>query len=172
MSLHDDILLWDKKSKQDILVIYAKYSDADDFFEKLLAIAVDIQCSEGATWLIKHALEHGMVLRHDQTTRLCALSEQAMPWQSVLHILQVLPFIVVPVEAKHSIMSFARIHTEHENKFVRAWAYNGLYELANTYPEFRDGLLTVFDAAEETEPPAVKARIRNVRKAILKNWLN
>lgn len=170
MSLKDDIKQWDGKSKHDILDIYARYSAADGFLNELLKIAIDPNCLEGATWLIKHALEQKVELNDDQINSFCELIEGALPWQSILHILQILPFITVPKDHKHKMMAFIRNHTEHENKFVRAWAYNGLYELANTYPEYRDGLSIVFDAAEETEPAAIKARIRNVKKAIAKNW--
>ncbi|MEP2946140.1 MAG: hypothetical protein ABJN11_17245 [Lentilitoribacter sp.] len=170
MSLEDDIKQWDGKSKHDISDIYAKYSAADGFLNELLKIATDPNCSEGATWLIKHALEQKVELDDDQINSFCELIEGVLPWQSILHILQILPFITVPKDHKHKMMAFIRDNTEHENKFVRAWAYNGLYELANTYPEYRDGLSIVFDTAEETEPAAIKARIRNVKKAIAKNW--
>lgn len=170
MSLEDDIKQWDGKSKSDISDVYLRYAAADGFLNELLKIAIDPNCSEGATWLIKHALEQKVELNDDQINSFCELIEGALPWQSILHILQILPSIIVPKEHKHQMMAFVRDNTEHENKFVRAWAYNGLYELANTYPEYRDGLSIVFDAAEETEPGAINARIRNVKKAIAKNW--
>ena len=170
MSLEDDIKQWDGKSKSDISDVYGKYSSADDFLNELFKIATHVHCSEGATWLIKHALEQKAELNDDHINSFCELIKGALPWQSILHILQILPFIIVSEEHKHEMMAFVRDNTEHENKFVRAWAYNGLYELANTYPEYRDGLSIVFDAAEETEPAAIKARIRNVKKAIAKNW--
>ena len=170
MTLQDDIQAWDKKSKQDILGVYEKHSDNADFIRCLLEIAKLEHCSEGATWLIKHTLEEGLRLDDQQIQGFCGLIELELSWQSKLHILQILPFIIVPAEYKHQMMAFIRQSSEDENKFVRAWAYNGLYELANTYPEYRDGLSVVFDAADETEPPAVKARIRNVKKAIAKKW--
>lgn len=170
MTLQDDIQTWDKKSKQDILDVYERHSDNADFIRCLLEIAKLEHCSEGTTWLIKHTLEQGSRLNDHQVDGFCGLIEIKLPWQSMLHILQILPFITVPTAHKNKMMAFIRQSTEDENKFVRAWAYNGLYELANTYPEYRDGLSVVLDAAEETEPPAVKARIRNVKKAIAKNW--
>ncbi len=170
MPLQDDIQAWDKKSKQDILDVYERHSDNPDFVGSLLELSKHDDCSEGATWLLKHALENGLELNDQHINVFCGLIELELSWQSKLHILQILPFIIVPAKYEHQMMAFVRQSTEDENKFVRAWAYNGLYELANTYPEYRDGLSVVFDAAEETEPPAVKARIRNVKKAIAKNW--
>ena len=170
MNLQDDIQAWDKKSKQDILNVYNRHSGNADFIRCLLDLSKHDDCSEGATWLLKHALENGLELNDQLIDGFCGLIELELPWQSILHILQLLPFITVPAQRRHQMMAFIRKSTEDENKFVRAWAYNGLYELANTYSEYRDGLSVVFDAAEETEPPAVKARIRNVKKAIAKNW--
>lgn len=170
MSLYDDISKWDKKSKQDIATIYLEYSHHSGFMDELIKIAADIDCSDGASWLIKHTLEDGATLNAAQINKFCDLCHLELAWQSVLHILQILPFMTVPASHKHQMMAFIRQNTEHENKFVRAWAYNGLYEMAMTYDEFRDGLSIVLDAAEETEPPAVKARIRNIKKAITKNW--
>lgn len=170
MTLQIDIQTWDKKSKPGILDVYEKHSDNADFIGCLLDLSKHDDCSEGATWLLKHALEQGSKLNDHQIDGFCGLIETELSWQSILHILQILPFINVPAAHKNKMMAFVRRHAEDENKFVRAWAYNGLYELANTYPEYRDGLSVVFDAAEETEPPAVKARIRNVKKAIAKNW--
>ena len=170
MPLQDDIQAWDKKSKQDILYVYERHSDNPDFIGFLLDLSKHDDCSEGATWLIKHALENGLEFDDQHINVFCGMIEIELSWQSKLHILQILPFIIVPAEYKHQMMAFIRQSSEDENKFVRAWAYNGLYELASTYPEYRDGLSVVFDAADETEPPAVKARIRNVKKAIAKNW--
>lgn len=170
MSLYDDISKWDKKSKQDIATIYSEHSHHSGFIDELLKFAADRDCSDGASWLIKHALEDGATLNAAQINKLCELSDLELAWQSVLHILQILPFMTVPASHKHQMMAFIRQNTEHENKFVRAWAYNGLYEIATTYDEYRDGLLVVLETAEGTEPPAVKARIRNIKKAITKNW--
>ncbi len=170
MNLQDDIQAWDKKSKQDILGVYNRHSGDADFICCLLDLSKHEDCSEGATWLLKHALENGFELNDQQIDGFCGLIEFTLQWQSILHILQILPYITVPAAHKNKMMAFVCQHTEDENKFVRAWAYNGLYELANTYPEYREGLSVVFDAAEDTEPPAIKARIRNVKKAIAKNW--
>lgn len=170
MSLYDDICGWNKKSKQDIANIYTKYSSNSGFIDELIKIAADRNHSDGASWLIKHSLEDGATLNTAQINKFCDLCHLELAWQSVLHLLQILQFMTVPASHKHQMMAFIRQNTEHENKFVRAWAYNGLYEIAMTYDEFRDGLSVVLDAAEETEPPAVKARIRNIKKAITKNW--
>ncbi len=53
---------------------------------------------------------------------------------------------------------------EDDNKFVRAWAYNGFYELAKQYPEYRTEAGQLFEMALRDEAASVKARVRNVMK--------
>ena len=50
------------------------------------------------------------------------------------------------------------------NKFVRAWAYNGFYELAVQYPEYEKETKQFFEMAMRDEAPSVKSRIRNIMK--------
>jgi len=56
---------------------------------------------------------------------------------------------------------FLRVCLLDNNKFVRAWAYKGFYELAVQYPkETRQ----FFEMAMRDEAPSVKSRIRNIMK--------
>ena len=50
------------------------------------------------------------------------------------------------------------------NKFVRAWSYNGLAELAKQYPQYRGEVKQLFELAQndDSEAASVKARIRNI----------
>ena len=50
------------------------------------------------------------------------------------------------------------------NKFVRAWSYNGLYELARRDPVYLPEVEQIFELALRDEAPSVKARIRNLQK--------
>ena len=51
-----------------------------------------------------------------------------------------------------------------QNKFVRAWSYNGLYELATSFPSLRKEAERFFDMALADEAASVKARVRNIMK--------
>jgi len=51
-----------------------------------------------------------------------------------------------------------------DNKFIRAWAYNGFYELSVQYPEHKDETKQFFEMAMRDEAPSVKSRIRNIMK--------
>lgn len=51
-----------------------------------------------------------------------------------------------------------------DNKFVRAWAYNGFYELALQYPAYKTEVKKFLDMAMKDEAASVKARVRNILK--------
>ncbi len=53
--------------------------------------------------------------------------------------------------------------TDH-NKFVRAWSYNGFFELSRQHSEYLDETKQFFQMTMRDEAPSVKARIRNIMK--------
>ncbi|WP_448250543.1 hypothetical protein [Thalassotalea agariperforans] len=63
-----------------------------------------------------------------------------------------------------SVYNFLIITLTDQNKFVRAWTYNGLYELSKQHPEYIKEAKQFFEMAMRDEAPSVKARIRNIMK--------
>jgi hypothetical protein len=61
---------------------------------------------------------------------------------------------------------FLRTCLADENKFVRAWAYNGFYLLSQQYPEYQQETEQFFAMAMRDEAASVKARIRNILKKV------
>ncbi len=72
--------------------------------------------------------------------------------------------LVVPESARSAVENYLRQALTHNNKFVRAWAYNGFYQLARQHRELRDEALEIMRMGQRDEPAAVKARIRNALK--------
>jgi len=85
-------------------------------------------------------------------------------WETKLHILQCIPFLQIAKTEKKEVEAFLRKCLVDNNKFVRAWAYNGFYEISVQYPEYRNETKQFFDMAMRDEAPSVKARIRNIMK--------
>ena len=73
-----------------------------------------------------------------------------------------LPSLEVSFGSMASVENFVRICLKESNKFVRAWAYNGMYELTKYMPELQPEVLFLCQKAMETESPAVKARVNKV----------
>jgi hypothetical protein len=83
-------------------------------------------------------------------------------WGSKLHLLQCLPHLAIDERAKPALESFLRDSMGSDNKFVRAWAYNGFHVLALQYPQYRAEAKRLLGRALKSEAASVKARIRRI----------
>lgn len=163
---------WDGKSTDDIGNIYQLHSSNSNFMPDLIKSMQQAGLQKAASWLIKHSLEAGALLTSTQTRSLFQQLDKLQQWESCLHILQSIPFLKIPQADIKKLDHFLRQSLTNENKFVRAWSYNGLYELARQHPGDKiDGqsvrqqeCLKFFEMAMKDEAPSVKARIRNIIK--------
>ena len=162
MSLEQAIRAWNGKSADDIEAVYLRYQDDSGFANTTIELAADPQLETGATWLLKRYLELGGRLTESQTGRLFALASRMQSWESRLHLLQSLLYLRVAEADRVPVETFLRQAIEDHNKFVRAWAYSGFYQLAKQYPAYRDETLQLCEMALRDEAASVKARIRNV----------
>jgi len=85
-------------------------------------------------------------------------------WETKLHVLQCLSYLTVGKQDVPPLETFLRECLASENKFVRAWAYNGFYELSLQYPQFQVEVDQLLQQALEDEAASVKARVRNILK--------
>lgn len=119
----------------------------------------------GATWVIKHLAERGDAPTGKQAALAIDLLERAQAPDAVLHLLQALPYMEIPVDRQAGLRGTLERLTGSKRAFVRAWAYNGLGVLAAANPDLRGEVEALFDAAAERETAAVRARIRHARAA-------
>lgn len=164
MELEQELLGWDGKSSDDIQAIYTHHNEDPAFVSKLIELCQQAVFQKGVTWLLKHHLEAGQVLTEKETTALLNLLPSIEHWESKLHILQCLPYLKIASADKHKVEALLRECLTDQNKFVRAWAYNGFYEVSRQYPEYEHETKQLFEIAMRDEAPSVKARIRNIIK--------
>ena len=119
----------------------------------------------GATWVIKHLAERGSAPAGRQAAQAIDLLERVQAPDAVLHLLQTLPYMEIPVDRQAGLCRTLERLTGSKRAFVRAWAYNGLGVLAAANPDLRGEVEALFDAAAERETAAVCARIRHARAA-------
>jgi len=161
MTLQHAITNWQGKSAADISDIYQRYQHSDNFVQNLLQYMQQSALQKGATWLLKCHLEsHGTVPANAVYKRLSQLQH----WQSKLHILQCIPYLPIGSSDKHGLEVFLRQCLTDNNKFVRAWAYNGFHLLACQYGEYREETEQFLRMAMRDEAPSVQARVRNILK--------
>jgi len=163
--METEIKSWDGKSKADILAIYKEYCGDKGFVRKLIQLVQKSECQQGATWLLKAYIDSGGVLSQSDSSILLSSLKDIKHWQAKLHFLQFLYAVKIPGNYKTAVEYFVRSLITDDNKFVRAWAYNGFYLLAKAYPEYRDEASQFFEMAMRDEAPSVKARIRAIVKS-------
>ena len=164
MSVKQEIAQWDGKSASDIGDIYNRHRHDSLFIPAIITLVANVSLQKGATWLLKRYLENKNSLADAEIAELYDQLTAMEQWESKLHILQCLPFIPIIKSRKKKVESFIRACLLDDNKFVRAWAYNGFYELAVQYPEYKKETLQFFEMAMRDEAPSVKSRIRNIMK--------
>jgi len=164
MDLKKAVMCWDGKSKEQILQVFQTFKNVSDFNQTLVNLLENESAQSGATWLLKANLEGGAKLSEKQITQLYMSLHLLTSWQSSLHVLQSLPYLLIDENHIKPVEAFIRFKLMDNNKFVRAWAYNGLYVLAKEHPQYQTEAKSFFEQAMLDEPASVKARIRNILK--------
>ena len=151
--------------------IYQNHHLESDFSATLIRYLSDSKQQKHASWLLKKHLETGFEPDKTQRSEIYAQSSQLTDWEAKLHLLQSIRFIPISQDDKSIIDDFLRTCLSDKNKFVRAWAYSGFYELAVQHPEYRVEVEKFFQMALRDEAASIKARIRNIMKTGAKRWL-
>ncbi len=158
---------WDGKHVDHLIDIYDNRHNDPDFFDELIQITKEQQHLQVATtWLFKHHYDSKKRLSDTQTHMILNLSYTFSHWEAQLHILQLLPHIYISEENFITIEDFVRPCLNSNTKFVRAWAYEGFYQLTKEQPTYIEELKALCDKAMLTESASVKARIRKILKRI------
>ncbi|MEM8858280.1 MAG: hypothetical protein AAGD96_08170 [Chloroflexota bacterium] len=119
----------------------------------------------GASWQVKAFFESGGELKPDQTNQIFKHLPTYEHWETKLHILQIFPYLEFPVHKKNVIKTFLDDCLQAKNKFVRAWAFTGLHQLASTFPEYQQEAFERLNRAMETESGSIKVRVRKALAA-------
>ena len=164
MSIESQISKWDKKSADDIRAINQNYYKDSEFSNTLISMLKDTLLQVGASWLLKAYLESKYPLSQEQIKAIYSSLNLLEPWEAKLHILQCMPYMPIDKDSKNNVTVFLRLTLTDLNKFVRAWSYNGFYELARQYPDHREETEQFFEMAMRDEAASVKARIRQIMK--------
>ncbi|MBX3321492.1 MAG: hypothetical protein KF757_00735 [Phycisphaeraceae bacterium] len=156
---------WDNKDAASIRQIYDQHSSRRNFVATITRLAAIPDFERAASWLLKHHLDSGGTCSHAQAREFFARARDFEHWEARLHMLQIMDLVVLPKESVRDIKRLVERCMADENKFVRAWAYNGFARLAYFHPAYREEAERLLADGEATETaPSVRARIRQVRK--------
>lgn len=164
MALADAVREWDGKSAEDISGIFQDYGRKPGFVDQVVDSIGNPETERGMTWLLKAWLESGERLNSKQLSRIYRSLNELQHWEGKLHILQCIPHMPVPAANKENVEWFLREALSDNNKFIRAWGYNGFHQLAQQFPEYQTEVDQFIELAMRDEAASVKARIRNMLK--------
>ena len=164
MTLLEEIVSWDNRSVTVLQSTYQRHSDEDDFLATILGHIADVELQRAGTWLLKRHLEGGNSLSPGDSRSILGALSDLKHWESKLHILQCLPYLEIPEDQSAGLERFLDSCLEGDNKFLRAWAYNGFNELSLRFPRYREEVNRMLARAGQSESASVRARIRNMLK--------
>ncbi len=164
MSIKSEITAWNGKSVNDIGAIYSRYHQRNNFANEVISYLSHAELQKGATWLLKKYLESGGYIAPGEVKNIYSFLSKLECWESKLHVLQSIPFMPISKTDKKKVEGFLRECLMDNNKFIRAWAYNGFNELSIQYNEYRQETEQFFEMAMRDEAPSVRSRIKNIMK--------
>ena len=162
--LTEELGAWDGKSTAALQSIYRRHCADEDFVATTLVLVADVNLQRAATWMLKRHLELGNSLSVGECRSILGSLSVQQDWESKLHLLQCLPYLSIADEDRAGLEQFLDACVRSDKKFVRAWAYSGLGELALRFPQYREAVDGMLARAGASEVASVRARIRNLRK--------
>lgn len=157
----------DSSSKDALEELLASLSPKATTMRTLLACARDESRSRAATWLLKAFAEDGASFRERDVAHVSeAILEVEGAW-SLLHLLQTVQFVGFDPAQSDVLWKHCVALTEHEHKFVRAWAYDVLSWIAAANTEHRESCITLLDQGASEEAASVRARVRKAHQRLL-----
>ncbi len=162
-----EILLAFDLERDSLSNLYEKYSKDKNFIETLFNTLSDNQeAAHVVSWILKRYTEDGGELSSSQVNQLTTFFASDRDWQSELMFLQTLPNIELTDNDYDNVDKLVKRSINAENKFVKAWAYQGMYELVKLNPELVAELEFYCDKALRNEEGAVAARVRKIKRDI------
>ncbi|WP_417388614.1 hypothetical protein [Gimesia sp.] len=158
-----------KWTVEELESLYGRISDEPRLCGQLMEHLNDSASQQAASWLLKRALVEGQEPSQKDVGAYYRSLSKLKHWETRLNVLQCLPYLYIGKRDASKLESFLRDCLQSENKFVRAWSYNGFNELALQQACYQPEVDSLLAAAQADEAPSVRARIRNILKQRLVN---
>jgi len=172
MSLATKLGTFDGKHTDTLETLTTQLHPTAPLLRELCEIARsdEVTLQTAATWLLKRFQENGVSFSSAQIDNCLALLDQVTYWEAKLHLLQMLPEFVISADWQNTLYDILKKCLKDDNKFVRAWSYNGLFKLAQQHPQLRTEVAELLVRGQQEEAASVRARIRNIIKT--SQWVN
>ena len=158
---------WDGKHVDYLEKLYLEELNNPEFMEEVIHCYSQFESLQKASsWLIKHHYDQGNSLSDAQITRVLAMLGQLRHWESLLHVLQLIPSFQVTKIQTESIEPVVHQALSTENKFVKAAAYAAYFELVKVIPALLGEFKVRCEDALEYESASIKVKVRKILKAL------
>jgi len=149
-------------------LLLARHQSTRSFVNQLvLLIAPDEpKLQIKATALLKRLAENKSRFTRSQLAAIFDSLAEVTHWEAKLHLCQMLQHVKIPNGSETKVVWFLERCLSEENKFLRAWAYNGFYELAKQHHDYYDYAIEQLARAQKENSAAVKARLRHIMSAM------
>ncbi|MCC2605543.1 hypothetical protein [Planctobacterium marinum] len=164
MSFQQALMWCDASNTQELLNTYEHFKCTRRFESKLIACLKQTESDRAASWILKHHLEQGFQLDEAHSIQVLDCFMLMQHWESRLHILQSLSQISIASEVSHNLFQNLKALLDNSRKFIRAWAYNGIHEVALQYPYYQSEVASLLQRVDDTEVASVKARVNKILK--------
>ena len=115
--------------------------------------------ADGATWLLKHALEQGG--DPPDVSALLAAGQAAQSWPAQLHVLQMLPRLSLDETTAASAYALALRALQSERPMLRAWGYAAVDQVGGHSAAFRKEAAQILAKARQIETAgSIRARLK------------
>lgn len=146
----------------------AAFADRSGYLDALITLSREPtgHIADGATWLLKSALETGRELSQAQTEALCDALEDVHSWPAQLHLCQTVRYWQVSSPGAAVLAAWLVPLLAHERPFLRAWSVDALAHIAAAYPEYERRFRKALTTAEQDEAASVRARAGKLRATL------
>lgn len=163
MALLYDLALFDGKAAAVLQDIFrANHPPSDDVLDTLVDVIgdEDRNMQTGASWLLRYYLADGFSLTAAQVARLASNLGAMHDGFGRLHLCQAIGHLDVPEAHAEAFADFMRTSAASKNTFLRAWAPDGFFRLAEQHDRFMEEANAMVVAALSDPSPSVRARAR------------
>lgn len=170
MSIRDELEAYDGKHTDVLEGILSRHRSTNSFVGSLVPLVAeeDQKLQTAATRRLNTLAENDVQFRLEHLLALFGSLSELTHWISKLHVCQMLQYVAIPDESARNVVWFLERNLWDENGFLRAWSYNGFYELASQHRKYIPYAMEQLDRGEADQAGSVRARIRNIRKALNK----
>ena len=163
-ALHARLAAYDGRTTSELTAIAEDWSDDAGYCAALITLAGSDEghVANGATWLIKAALEGEGAFSPAEIDQLIDTLPALMDWAAQLHVAQSLRLLDLPQARGQEIAEWLTPLLTHKRPFLRAWALDGMAHLARSLEGFDAEFTAALGAALEDDAASVRARARNL----------